>query len=101
MHPAVFISFAGMLAYALFMLLTRYMAGFDPPLVTLFYSMFVGAIVAAPLALSPSGCTPPDALSWVLLGSLGILGGIGHYLFLHAYRLAPASSDRRRSSICS
>ena len=28
----------------------------------------------------------------MLLGCLGILGGIGHYLFLHAYRLAPASA---------
>jgi drug/metabolite transporter (DMT)-like permease len=90
-HPAVFISFTGMVIYALFMLLTRYMSGFDPPLVTLFYSMFAGAIGAAPLALA-EWVTPPDLLSWVLLSSLGILGGIGHYLFLHAYRLAPAST---------
>jgi drug/metabolite transporter (DMT)-like permease len=90
-HPAVIISFVGMLAYALFMLLTRYLAAFDPPLVTLFYSMFAGTIGAAPLAYT-DWVTPKDTLSWVLLGSLGILGGIGHYLFLHAYRLAPASA---------
>jgi drug/metabolite transporter (DMT)-like permease len=90
-HPAVFISFAGMVIYAFFMLLTRYMASFDPPLVTLFYSMFVGAIGAAPLAYA-EWVTPQDVTSWVLLSSLGILGGAGHYLFLHAYRLAPAST---------
>jgi drug/metabolite transporter (DMT)-like permease len=31
-------------------------------------------------------------LSWALLGALGVLGGLGHWLFLHAYRLAPASA---------
>ncbi len=91
MHPAVLYAFAAMVVYALFMLLTRYMAPFDPPLVTLFYSMFVGTFGGAPFAYA-DWVTPPDTLSWVLLASLGILGGIGHWLFLHAYRLAPASA---------
>lgn len=91
MHPAVLYAFAAMLAYALFMLLTRHMASFDPPLVTLFYSMFVGTFAGIPFAVS-DWQTPPDTLSWILLGSLGILGGLGHWLFLHAYRLAPASA---------
>lgn len=89
--PAVVYAFAAMLAYALFMLLTRHMAHFDPPLVTLFYSMFVGTFGGVPFAIA-DWQAPPDALAWVLLGSLGILGGLGHYLFLHAYRLAPAST---------
>jgi drug/metabolite transporter (DMT)-like permease len=90
-HPAIAYSLLAMLAYALFMLLTRYIAGFDPPLVTLFYSMFVGAAGGAPVALA-NWVEPANALSWLLLGSLGILGGVGHYLFIHAYRLAPASA---------
>ncbi len=40
----------------------------------------------------PEWVTPQDVTAWLLLGSLGILGGAGHYLFLHAYRLAPAST---------
>lgn len=91
MHPAVLYALCAMLAYALFMLLTRYMARFDPPLVTLFYSMFVGTFGGIPFAIA-DWTMPPDALAWVLLGSLGILGGVGHWLFLHAYRLAPAST---------
>ncbi|MGE0022942.1 MAG: DMT family transporter [Hyphomicrobium sp.] len=90
-HPAVLYSFAGMLAYAFFIILTRRMAHVDPPLVTLFYSMFAGTVGAIPFAVA-DWVTPPDALSWVLLGVLGILGGLGHWLFLHAYRLAPASA---------
>lgn len=91
MHPAVLFSIAAMLAYAFFMLLTRHMATFDPPLVTLFYSMFVGTFLGAPLAFM-DWHMPQGALAWTLLGTLGIFGGVGHWLFLHAYRLAPAST---------
>ena len=91
LHTGVTYAFGAMLAYALFILLTRYMAPFDPPLVTLFYSMFVGAFLGAPFALA-DWQMPGGFIGWILLVSLGLFGGIGHWLFLHAYRLAPASS---------
>lgn len=91
LNPGILYSLAGMLAYALFMLLTRYMAAFDPPMVTLFYSMFVGTFLGAPLAYL-AWVTPPDLQAWIMLMSLGVFGGLGHWLFLHAYRLAPASA---------
>ncbi|MGQ0673875.1 MAG: DMT family transporter [Hyphomicrobium sp.] len=84
-------SLLAMLAYALFMLLTRHMANLDPPLVTLFYSMFVGTVALAPWAVK-DWVSPSEPAGWLLLVMMGILGGTGHYLFLHAYRLAPASS---------
>jgi drug/metabolite transporter (DMT)-like permease len=90
-HPAVVYSFLAMLAYALFMLLTRHIARYDPPMVTLFYSMFAGTILGAPFAYM-QWIPPPDALSFVLLVSLGVLGGLGHWMFIHAYRMAPASA---------
>lgn len=90
-HPAVLYSLLAMLAYALFMLLTRYLAPFDPALVTLFYSMFAGTFFGAPFAIH-DWVNPPDLVSWFWLLVLGVLGGTGHYLFLHAYRLAPASA---------
>jgi drug/metabolite transporter (DMT)-like permease len=88
---AVVYSLLAMLAYALFMLLTRHIGGRDPPLVTLFYSMFVGTFFGAPIAIE-EWVWPPDAATWAMLISLGVFGGLGHYVFLHAYRLAPASS---------
>lgn len=87
----VIYSLLAMLAYALFMLLTRYMANLDPPLVTLFYSMFVGTVALTPFALK-DWVSPVEPSGWLLLFMMGVLGGSGHYLFLHAYRLAPASS---------
>ena len=90
-HPAVIYSFLAMLAYALFMLLTRHLAPHDPPLVTLFYSMFVGTLLGAPLALA-DWVWPQAWTTWAMLLSLGVLGGTGHFLFILAYARAPASA---------
>jgi drug/metabolite transporter (DMT)-like permease len=89
LHPAFAIAFAGMLAYAFFMLLTRYLAAHDKPLAMLFYSILLGTFALAPVALW-QWVWPATVGQWLLLLALGALGGAGHYLFIHAYRLAPA-----------
>ena len=35
---------------------------------------------------------PGDTFLWVLLLSMGLYGGLGHYLFIVAHRYAPAST---------
>lgn len=87
---AVLFSFGAMLAYALFILMTRYLTAFDPPMVTLFYAMLAGTLLGAPFAIA-NWAWPAGATDWVLLALLGAFGGLGHYLFILAYRLAPAS----------
>lgn len=88
-HPALLYSFAAMAAYVAFALITRHIAGDDPPLVTLFMSLFAGVILGFPFAAAEWQWEFP-VTTWLLLLSLGILGGAGHYLFILAYRLAPA-----------
>ena len=90
-HWAFAFSLLSMLAYAIFMVLTRKLAPFDPPLVTLFYSLLAGSILGAPFAIA-HWVWPETAWQWLQLLSLGALGGTGHYLLILAYRLAPASS---------
>lgn len=90
-HPAFLACIASMLAYAVFMVITRKLSGIDPPLVTLFCSMLVGLVGGIFFAI-PVWVWPSSALEWTLLLALGALGGSGHYLLIHAYRLAPASS---------
>jgi drug/metabolite transporter (DMT)-like permease len=90
-HPAFAASLLAMIAYASFMLVTRKLSGIDPPLVTLFYALLVGLIGGAIFAI-PHWVWPGGAFEWLLLLGLGALGGTGHYLLIHAYRLAPASS---------
>lgn len=80
-----------MLCYAIFMLLTRYLTRFDPPEVTIFYSMLAGVLVMAPFALA-EWIWPRDAFTWAMLISTGLWGGLGHYIFILAYRHAPAST---------
>ncbi len=91
LHPAFLLAFGAMLAYAFFMLLTRYLAAHDAPLVMLFYSVLLGAFALAPFAIW-QWVWPHTLGEWAILSMLGVLGGTGHYLFIHAYRLAPAST---------
>jgi drug/metabolite transporter (DMT)-like permease len=90
-HWAFGISFLSMLAYAVFMLLTRKLSVFDPPLVTLFYALLAGSVLAAPFAIA-HWVWPQTIVQWLMLLSMGAFGGLGHFLLIHAYRLAPASS---------
>ena len=90
-HPAVLLSFGCMVSYALFSLSTRHLAAYDPPAVTLFLSLFAGAILFAPMALL-DWVWPANGFTWALLVILGTFGAAGHYLFILAYRNAPASS---------
>jgi drug/metabolite transporter (DMT)-like permease len=89
-HPAFLIAFAGMLCYATFSIVTRYLAAFDKPEVTLFYSLLAGTLIVAPFALA-GWIWPADTFTWLLLLSMGAYGGLGHYLFILAHRHAPAS----------
>jgi drug/metabolite transporter (DMT)-like permease len=90
MHPAFLFAFASMLSYAVFSLVTRYLAAHDAAEVTLFYSMFAGTFLVAPFALM-DWVWPRDWSVWALLLSTGVYGGLGHYLFILAHRYAPAS----------
>jgi drug/metabolite transporter (DMT)-like permease len=90
-HPAFLLSFAAMLSYAVFSLITRHLAGFDRAEVTLFYSLLAGTVMVAPLAIV-QWVWPATTLEWALLLSMGVYGGLGHYVFILAHRYAPAST---------
>ena len=81
---------ASMLAYASFTLLTRHLAPHDGVPVTLFYSMFAGVALAAPMALA-EWRWPSSWPIWFALMSCGVWAAIGHALFIAAFRYAPAS----------
>lgn len=90
-HFAIIFSLFSMLAYTGFILLTRHLSRFDKPEVTLFYSLLAGAYGMAPFALV-DWVWPADVFQWALLASLGVWGGIGHYILIIAHRYAPAST---------
>ena len=89
--PALILAFGSMLCYSGFMLLTRYLSAYDAPEVTLFYSLIAGTCLTAPFAMA-QWVWPTELRVWLLMLSMGVWGGIGHYIFIIAYRHAPAST---------
>jgi drug/metabolite transporter (DMT)-like permease len=88
-HWAMLIALVATFGYALYNLATRYLAAFDPPAVTQTYTPLAGAVLLAPLALD-GWQWPQEAFIWVLFASLGLWGGLGHWLLILAHRIAPA-----------
>jgi drug/metabolite transporter (DMT)-like permease len=90
MNPGVALAFGTMFCLAFFGIVTRYLVAFDRSEVTLFYSLLAGTAVVAPFAIA-EWVWPAGPLAWLLLLSMGVYGGLGHYAFIVAHRYAPAS----------
>ena len=88
-HWAVIYSFGSVISYSLYIISTRYLARYDPRLVTQVHSPLAGMLVMAPLGLSV-WVWPPDLWTWVMICATGFWGALGHYLLIEAHRRAPA-----------
>jgi drug/metabolite transporter (DMT)-like permease len=78
--------------YAFYQIQTRKMAATEKPLTMVFYTALSGA-GAMSLALPWIWHGPaPNVLEALMIASLAIYGGTGHYLLTHAFRHAPAST---------
>jgi drug/metabolite transporter (DMT)-like permease len=90
-EPAFLFAFGTVIFYAGFQLITRYLAAYDPPEVTLFCSLLAGVIVMAPFGIS-DWVTPASAHTWLLFVCIGLFAGLGHGIFILAYRSADAGT---------
>jgi drug/metabolite transporter (DMT)-like permease len=77
-------------ANALYHILTRKIAGVEPPMTSLFYGALVGAVMFAPVVPFAFEL-PRAALHWALLAGMGVLATIGHLALIRAYEHAPAT----------
>jgi drug/metabolite transporter (DMT)-like permease len=76
--------------YAMYQVLTRRVAAFDAPETSVVYSALVGSVLMS--IVVPFFWRTPDAWADVLLlASLGVLGGLGHYCVARALMYAPAN----------
>ena len=76
--------------YAVYQVLTRRVAGFDAPETSVVYSALLGSVLMS--VVVPFSWKTPGSWSDVLvLGSLGVLGGLGHYCVARAMTCAPAN----------
>lgn len=84
-------AFGGALCYALYQILTRQLTSTESPVTMLFYTALIGTL-AMTLALPwVWGGPTPDLLDAILIASLGVYGGVGHFLLIKAFRDTPAS----------
>ena len=88
-HPAMVLALVNAVLYALFNLTTRHLAAYDSPETMQYLPAVVAAVLLAPFALA--AWQAPGALEWLLLCTIGMLGGLGHYLLAAAHRYAPAT----------
>lgn len=88
-HWAVSYSFCATISYAIYVILTRYLARHDSSLVTQIYSPLAGLVILTPLGLWVWEW-PTELSTWLIMFSTGISGGLGHFLLILAHRRAPA-----------
>lgn len=83
---------AAALCYALYQILTRKLVGSETQLRLLFYTALVGTVSMAFAPFTHWDGRWPTLLEMALLASLGLYGGVGHFLMIRAFREAPAST---------
>jgi drug/metabolite transporter (DMT)-like permease len=78
------------LCNALYQILTRKVAGLEHPLTSLVWGAIVGAVLMS--AVAPFVWQAPrEPFHWMLLGVIGVLASVGHYLLIRAFDFAPAT----------
>jgi drug/metabolite transporter (DMT)-like permease len=90
LHPAAFLSMAGVVCYALYNLTTRKLAGVDSSETTMVYSGVAGVLLITPL-MPWFWTTPTSPGIWAAMALMGACGAFGHWLVIGAHRRAPAS----------
>lgn len=75
---------------ALYQILTRKVAGVEPALTSLVWGALVGAVLFS-FALPFYWVTPTEPFHWALLGAMGVLASVGHFILIKAYDHASAT----------
>ena len=88
--PAVFLLLLSSLTYALYQIATRWVSRHDNAATGIIFAALVGSL-AMSLAMPFIFVMPRTLLDGLLFCSLGLLGGIGHYLVIRAFQLGRAA----------
>lgn len=88
-NPGVFLALAAGTGLALYMLMTRKIAGQSHAMVTTFHTSAIGAVFASVIAVY--FWLPPTGAQWGLLLLLAFIATFGHFLIVRAYDYCEAS----------
>jgi drug/metabolite transporter (DMT)-like permease len=89
-HPAVLLSLGNAVFTALYMLLTRKLAGVDSTKTQQFYAAGIATLCIAPFGLG-AFVWPSDPWQWFAFTLIGLAALIGHLFITTAHRFAPAT----------
>lgn len=89
MQPAALFPLAAAILYGVYQISTRFLSHSEPVLTNLLYSALVGTIVMS-IAV-PFFWQMPTQNEWILMISLGLLGGMGHFSLIKALSISEAS----------
>lgn len=87
--PAALLPLGTAVTYGLYQIFTRQIGASENPVASLFYTSLVGAV--ATTLVVPFVWETPDWRHAPFFLSLGICGGVGHFLMIRALQLAPVS----------
>jgi drug/metabolite transporter (DMT)-like permease len=88
-RPEALLSVAAAFSYAGYALMTRLLSVSESPAAMLFFGALVATLLLTP-TLPAIGTLPPD---WLVAGAMvltGVMGTVGHWFLILAYRNAPA-----------
>jgi len=88
--PAVLLLLFSSVAYALYLIATRWVSFYDSAATGIMFTALFGSL-AMSLFLPFVFTTPHSALDLALFLNLGLFGGGGHYLIIRAVQLGPAA----------
>jgi drug/metabolite transporter (DMT)-like permease len=90
MHWAAVLPLGMALCFSCYQILTRIAARSEDARTTQMWSPALGTLVMS--AIVPFFWTTPDITGWTLMILIGFAGGMGHYLLIKGYEIAPAST---------
>jgi drug/metabolite transporter (DMT)-like permease len=88
-HWAAVLPLGMAVCYAFYQILTRIASRTEDARTSQLWAPSIGVLVLS--AVMPWFWTPPTVEGWLLMGFAGFCGGLGHYLLIKAYEVAPAS----------
>ncbi|MEM6618638.1 MAG: DMT family transporter [Pseudomonadota bacterium] len=88
--PVALVPILGAVLFAIYNLLTRYVARFDSATTSFFWTGLGGFVLMT--AIGPFFWEPMEPGDWIWMGVLCLTGATGHFLLIKAYELAEASA---------
>lgn len=89
MQWAAFLPLGAACCFSFYQIATRQISQTEPALTSLFYTISIGAPVMT--LIMPWVWVMPDWKGWLLMASMGLIGGISHFTFIKAFTAAPAA----------